>query len=63
MDGDLLEREVTCPHCWETHRLFIDVSAGSADYVEDCQVCCHPMDITLRIHGEDIEEIQVASAL
>lgn len=63
MVGDLVERVVTCPHCWEGHRLFIDVSAGSASYVEDCQVCCHPMEITLVIHGEEIEDVQVTSAL
>ena len=63
MDGTLTERTVTCPHCWEQHRLFIDTSAGSASYVEDCEVCCHPMDITLTILGDDVQDIQVASAL
>ncbi|MEM6639129.1 MAG: CPXCG motif-containing cysteine-rich protein [Pseudomonadota bacterium] len=63
MNGDLTEHVVTCPHCWEPHRLFIDTSAGSTSYVEDCQVCCHPMDITLSIHGDDVESVQVDSAL
>ena len=61
--GDLLEREVTCPHCWEPHRLFIDTSEGSARYVEDCAVCCHPMDVTLTVHRDDVVDVSVVSAL
>lgn len=48
----LEETEVTCPCCWETISLLVDLSAGSADYTEDCPVCCRPMSVHLRV-GED----------
>ena len=43
---------VQCPSCWETIELELDLSAGSATYVEDCPVCCHPMQVRLAV-GED----------
>ena len=41
--------EDTCPWCGEPLELSIDASAGSADYVEDCQVCCAPILVRVRI--------------
>ena len=41
------EREVDCPYCGEAVALLVDWSAGSQRYVEDCEVCCRPMEVTL----------------
>lgn len=54
----LEEREVTCPSCWETIALEIDLSAGSQTYAEDCPVCCRPMTVRLRV-DEDLETFEV----
>ena len=43
------EVTVTCPACWEEIVLEVDVSAGSAEYSEDCSVCCRPMAVRVRI--------------
>ncbi|MFK8017695.1 MAG: CPXCG motif-containing cysteine-rich protein [Gammaproteobacteria bacterium] len=63
MNSELLEKDVTCPHCWEAHSIVIDISAGSAQYIEDCSVCCHPMDIVITLSGEHLERVDVSSAL
>jgi hypothetical protein len=42
---------VTCPHCGERFETLADASAGDADYVEDCPVCCRP--IRLRLQADD----------
>ncbi len=47
----LEEAEVTCPCCWETIMIDVDLSAGSQQYTEDCQVCCQP--ILVRLHVDD----------
>ena len=39
--------EVTCPYCWETINLELDLSAGSQTYTEDCPVCCQPLLVRL----------------
>ncbi|MCB1773337.1 MAG: CPXCG motif-containing cysteine-rich protein [Gammaproteobacteria bacterium] len=40
-------RSITCPYCGETHEVAIDTSAGAQDYIEDCQVCCRPIELAL----------------
>lgn len=35
---------VQCPYCGESFTTVIDVSAGSASYIEDCPVCCRPIE-------------------
>lgn len=35
--------EVTCPHCWQTITLWLDLSVGAQSYYEDCTVCCRPI--------------------
>ena len=49
---------VQCPSCWEAIELEVDVSAGSAEYAEDCAVCCRPMLVKVRV-GEDGEDFSV----
>jgi Cysteine-rich CPXCG len=36
---------IQCPHCGEGFETAVDLSAGSFSYVEDCQVCCQPIEL------------------
>ena len=36
---------VQCPYCGESFETAVDPSAGSFRYVEDCQVCCQPIEL------------------
>jgi hypothetical protein len=36
---------VQCPYCGEAFDTAVDVSSGSFSYVEDCQVCCQPIQM------------------
>ncbi|MFO1407257.1 MAG: CPXCG motif-containing cysteine-rich protein [Steroidobacteraceae bacterium] len=36
---------VRCPYCGESIETSVDLSAGSFRYVEDCQVCCQPIEL------------------
>jgi Cysteine-rich CPXCG len=40
---------VHCPYCGESFETTADVSAGPCIYVEDCQVCCQPIEMELRV--------------
>lgn len=40
---------VDCPYCWERFESQVDLSGGSCTYVEDCQVCCQPIEFTCEI--------------
>ena len=53
------EAEITCPHCWETISLMLDLSAGHQDYIEDCAVCCHPMRVMISANDGQLLDVQV----
>ncbi len=36
-----------CPHCWEEISMLLDVSVSHQVYVEDCEVCCNPIELTV----------------
>ena len=36
---------VSCPYCGESFETLLDFSAGSTDYIEDCQICCQPIEL------------------
>lgn len=52
---------LTCPYCGESFATSADTSAGSQRYVEDCAVCCRPIEVTLRV-GDDDELLAVDTA-
>lgn len=46
---ELLAHDITCPYCWETINITLDASVPEQEYVEDCQVCCNPIDLKITI--------------
>lgn len=40
---------VQCPYCGEPFETALDLSAGSADYTEDCQICCQPIEFAIHV--------------
>jgi hypothetical protein len=48
-----------CPHCGESFGLSLDVSEGSAEFTVDCEVCCRPMLVSVRINDGEIEGVDV----
>ena len=53
---------IECPHCGESFSLALDVSEGSAEFIVDCEVCCRPMTVAVRIHEGEIEGLDVVEA-
>ncbi len=41
--------DVACPYCGEVTSVQLDLSAGSQSYVEDCQVCCQPIQMRVQV--------------
>jgi Cysteine-rich CPXCG len=40
---------VQCPYCGEPFETQVDLSAGPSTYIEDCQVCCRPIELGIEI--------------
>jgi hypothetical protein len=41
--------DIACPYCGEVITIPLDLSAGSQSYVEDCQVCCQPIQVAVTV--------------
>ena len=50
----LTEKSIACPYCGETIKILIDSSDMEQQYIEDCQVCCKPINILVSesVNGE-----------
>ncbi|MEP7187131.1 MAG: CPXCG motif-containing cysteine-rich protein [Rhodanobacter sp.] len=56
----LVPAEISCPYCGEPLDILLDASAGEQQYIEDCQVCCRP--ITLSVHIDEDGEPRASAA-
>jgi hypothetical protein len=43
---------IQCPYCGERFETQVDSSAGSTSYIEDCQVCCRPIELSLEVAAD-----------
>jgi len=49
----MLEHYFQCPFCWEEISFLLDPSVPNQTYVEDCSICCNPLEVTTDFsHGE-----------
>jgi len=52
---------IECPHCGESFSLALDASEGSAQFTVDCEVCCRPMTVSVRVNDDgELEGVDVA---
>jgi hypothetical protein len=43
---------IQCPYCGESYETVADLSAGSQRYIEDCAICCRPIEIALSVNAD-----------
>ena len=61
MINQVVESRVQCPYCWEHFILLVDASVDHQQYVEDCEVCCRPIDFTIQV--DEDEQVLVTARL
>jgi hypothetical protein len=53
---------VICPSCGEEIELVLDPGGGPVqEYVEDCEVCCHPMQLTVTWDDDGVAHAHAVS--
>lgn len=62
MNSRQLDRRIRCPYCAEAITILIDLSADSQSYIEDCEVCCQPMQISYEAEDDELRSLQVDRA-
>jgi hypothetical protein len=59
-DMDLLEPVVIrCPYCGAENEMLVDCLPDRQDYVEDCQVCCKPIQLSIAPWEDDAQQVDV----
>ncbi len=57
----MVEKSVSCPYCGESIGVLIDDSLPEQSYVEDCQVCCRPIVLDVRVDLDGDVAVQARS--
>ncbi len=55
----IFEHFFQCPHCWQEISMLLDSSVTRQKYIEDCEVCCNPLEIRLMFHHGELTEFSV----
>jgi hypothetical protein len=51
----MLEHEFQCPYCWESITMLLDSSVSKQTYIEDCEVCCNPIEVSVEFDNEELK--------
>ena len=54
----MLEEYFDCPHCWENQLKMVDPSVKNQNFIEDCEVCCNPIDFQIIIENNEVIFLQ-----
>jgi hypothetical protein len=55
----LVPTSIQCPYCLEIFEVLLDTSQEEATLIEDCTVCCRPIEIEYAASPGDIESVSV----
>ncbi|MCB0372254.1 MAG: CPXCG motif-containing cysteine-rich protein [Muricauda sp.] len=50
----MYEHFFQCPYCWEEISFLLDPSVSRQTYVEDCEVCCNPIEVMARFENDQL---------
>lgn len=56
-----IEHFFTCPYCWQNISMILDLSTDEQSYIEDCEVCCNPIQINYTTRDFDLEDFSADS--
>ncbi|PTB97934.1 CPXCG motif-containing cysteine-rich protein [Marivirga lumbricoides] len=50
----MIEHFFNCPHCFQKISVLVDRSISEQEYIEDCEVCCNPLLLSLAMEEGEI---------
>lgn len=57
----LVPHTIDCPYCGEPVGILIDASIPCQQYIEDCQVCCRPITLSVEIDADGEPQVRACS--
>ena len=50
----MIEYHFSCPYCFESGLKLVDFTIRSQNFIEDCEVCCNPIDFNIELQDGTI---------
>jgi hypothetical protein len=51
-----VEKSFKCPYCFERITMILDLSIDDTQsYIEDCEVCCRPIQVTFTAESGELK--------
>ena len=54
----MYEHFFQCPYCWEEISVLLDPSVSSQTYIEDCEVCCRPIEFRVNFENNELIDFE-----
>ncbi|TBW27979.1 CPXCG motif-containing cysteine-rich protein [Gramella sp. KN1008] len=54
----MYEHFFQCPYCWEEISVLLDPSVSRQTYIEDCEVCCRPIEFQVAFENAELVEFR-----
>ena len=48
-----------CSYCWEEVSILLDASVKNNVFIEDCEVCCNPLEFTVQFENQELTNFKV----
>jgi hypothetical protein len=58
---ELVPRDIQCPYCGEYIEVLLDCSIEQQSYIEDCQVCCRPIEFNVTVDNQGVLYVAVSN--
>jgi transcription elongation factor Elf1 len=58
---DAMEHFFVCPHCGARISMVLDTSVKGQTYVEDCEVCCQPVEVRYTAKDDEVRHFEASA--
>jgi transcription elongation factor Elf1 len=55
---EAMEHFFVCPYCGERISMVLDTSVKGQTYVEDCEVCCQPVEVRYAVKDDEVSHFE-----
>jgi hypothetical protein len=52
---------IQCPYCGEPIELLVDCTLTEQEYIEDCSVCCQPINLAIDTSNPDAIQVNATT--
>jgi transcription elongation factor Elf1 len=56
-----MEYFFACPYCSEEISMVLDTSVARQTYIEDCEVCCRPIEVRYTVENDEVSDFEATA--